>query len=119
LNVTVGKFKNPFYTTDLVWIRYQPQGAMESIAFHKMAIFGGSGGPSGDASKDGKGFAPSEVRNEPNWELTLVAGQFIFDDNNEFSLDHDLSTDAYLFVEQLIGTWKFNKDVSVTVRQAS
>ena len=115
LNVTVGKFKNPFYTTDLVWDPdINPQGAMESIAFHKMAIFGGSGGPSGDA-KDGKGFAPSEVRNEPNWELTLVAGQFIFDDNNEFSLDHDLSTDAYLFVEQLIGTWKFNKDVSVTV----
>jgi hypothetical protein len=116
LNVTVGKFKNPFYTTDLVWdADINPQGAMETIAFHKMPIFGGSGGPSGDVSKDGKSFESSEVRSDPNWELTFVAGQFIFDDNNEFNLDNDLNTDAYLFVEQLIATWKFNKDVSVTV----
>jgi hypothetical protein len=117
-NITLGKFKNPFYTTDLVWdADINPQGAMETIAFHKMG-FGGSGGPTGDSSKDGKAFAPSEVRSEPPWELTLVAGQFIFDDNNEFALDSDLSTDAYLFVEQLIATWKFNKDTSITVAPA-
>jgi len=116
LNITVGKFKNPFYTTDLVWDSdINPQGAMETIAFHKMPIFGGSGGPSGDVSKDGKSFVSEDVKSAPSWELTLVAGQFIFDDNGEFSIDNDLSTDAYLFVNQLIGTWKFNSDTSITV----
>jgi hypothetical protein len=118
-NITLGKFKNPFYTTDLVWDPdINPQGAVETIAFHKLPFFGGSGGPSGDYSKDGKSFAPSEVRSDPPWELTLVAGQFIFDDNGEFNLDSDLSTDAYLFVEQLIATWKFNKDTSITIAPA-
>lgn len=95
-SLTVGKFKNPFYTTDLVWDSdINPQGAIESIAFHKMPIF----------SDDGA----------PKWELTLVAGQFIFDDNGEFNIDSDLSTDAYLFVEQLVATYKFNSDTSITV----
>jgi len=112
-SLTVGKFKNPFYTTDLVWDSdINPQGAMQSIAFHKMPIFGGAGGPTGDS----KGVMdPSPVRSSPNWELTLVAGQFIFDDNGEFNVDSDLSTDAYLFVEQLIATYKFNSDTSVTI----
>jgi len=88
MDVTIGKFKNPFYTTDLIWDSdINPQGLVETIAFHKMPIFGGSGGPSGDSSKDGKSFAPSEVRGELPWELTLVAGQLIYDDDNEFDSD--------------------------------
>src|SRR5205823_5660567 len=93
-----------------------PQGLFEQVSFHKMAIFDGSGGPTGDASKDGK--AVVQKKNGPPWELKLVAGQMIFDDNNEFTLDHDLSTDAYLFVEQLIATYKFDKDTSITIAPA-
>ena len=112
----LGKQKNPFYTTDLVWdADINPNGLTESIAFHKMALFGGAGGPGGDSSKEGAVVADSAVRSAPAWELYLVAGQFIFDDNNEFNVDSDLNTDAYLFVEQLLATWKFNAHTSVTV----
>ena len=88
-----------------------PQGAIESIAFHKLPMFTGAAGPSG---KEAKGEITT-VSSEPKWELTLVAGQLIFDDNSEFSLDSDLSTDAYLFVEQLIATYKFNSSTSITI----
>ena len=116
LTVVAGKQKNPFYTTDLVWDPdITPTGVTETIALHKLPIFGGSGGPTGYA-KDSKSVAEPEKKPAASpWELTLVAGQFIFDENNEFSLDNDLSTDAWLFVEQLIATCKFNKDTSVTV----
>jgi len=115
LTVVAGKQKNPFYTTDLIWDPdITPTGVTETIAFHKLPIFGGSGGPTGGYAKDDKTIAPPEKKNNP-WEVTLVAGQFIFDDNGEFNLDNDLSTDAWLFVEQLIASYKFNKDTSVTV----
>src|SRR5438128_2241689 len=52
---------------------------------------------------------------DSRFQLQLVAGQFVFFDNNEFNLDHDASTDGYLFVEQLKSTFKFNKDTSITV----
>ncbi len=113
--VVLGKQKNPFYTTDLVWDPdINPQGAVETIAFHKMNL-GGGGASAGGYSKDGTAYASSEVVSVPNWELTLVAGQFIFDDNNEFNSVSTLGTDAYMFVQQLIGTYKFNSNTSVTV----
>ncbi|MEO5741275.1 MAG: putative porin, partial [Vicinamibacterales bacterium] len=119
LNVTLGKVKNPFYTTDMIWDSdINPQGLVETIAFHKMPWAGGAAGPTGDFLKDGTSFAPSEVRSLPPWELTLVAGQLFYDDNNEFNLDSDLNTDAYLFVEQLIATWKFNSNTSITIAPA-
>ncbi|MEI9895837.1 MAG: putative porin [Chthoniobacter sp.] len=49
------------------------------------------------------------------WEVTLVAGQFIFGDNNEFASTGDLSTDPMIFDEQLIVKYNFTKDVSVTL----
>jgi hypothetical protein len=116
LDVTLGKFRNPFYTTDLIWDPdIEPQGLIEQIAFHKMPFFGGSAGPSGKESKE---YSPTEVRSVPPWELTLVAGQLLYDDNDEFNADNDASTDAYIFVEQLIGTYRFNKDTSVTLAPA-
>ena len=95
-SVIVGKQKNPFYTTDLVWDPdINPAGVVETIAFHK--LFGGG-----------------EVASS-NWELSLVAGQLFYSDNNEFNIGTDLKTDGYLFVEQLIGTYRFSNDVSVTI----
>ncbi len=113
LTVTGGKFANPFYTTDLVWDPdINPTGVAEVIAFHKLAGGGESSG--GGYSKDGKSMkavAPSELP----WELSLVAGQFIFDDNFEAGgPDHDSSTDAYLFETQLIGSYKFGNGVKAT-----
>jgi hypothetical protein len=116
LTVVAGKQKNPFYTTDLIWdADITPTGVTETIALHKLPFFGGVGGPDG-YSKDGKAVTPADPQKSSSpWELTLVAGQFIFDDNGEFNLDNDLSTDAWLFVEQLIGTYRFNKNTSITV----
>lgn len=104
--LTGGKFSNPFYTTDLVWdADINPTGAAEVIAFHKLV--GGGEEEVGGYSKDGKtmkSVAPAELP----WELSLVAGQFIYDNNTESAgPDSDLSTDAYLFQTQLIGSYKF------------
>jgi hypothetical protein len=113
LNITAGKQKNPFYTTDLLWDPdINPAGLTETIAFHRMPLFGGAGGPTGDG-KDVKGVTePGHVN---PWEVSLVAGQFIFGDNNEFNNTGDLSSDPWIFDQQLITTYRFNKDTSVTV----
>ena len=105
LTITGGKFSNPFYSTELTWDPdINPTGVAEVIAFHKLV----AGEPSsGGYSKDGKSVkevAPAELP----WELSLVAGQFIFDNNSEASgPDNDSSSDAYLFQTQLVGSYKF------------
>lgn len=105
--ITGGKFNNPFYTTELTWDPdINPTGVAEVIAFHKLAG-GESSGGGGGYSKDGKSMkevAPAELP----WELSLVAGQFLFENNTESNgPDNDSSTDAYLFQTQLIGSYKF------------
>lgn len=117
----LGKQKNPLYTTDLVWDPdINPVGLTESIAFHKID-FGGHEElpPAPQYSKDGKTVVTSSTEvSGPNWggfELTLVAGQFIFNtDNDESAADSDASTDAFMFVEQLISSYKFNSKTSIT-----
>ena len=117
-SVTIGRQKNPFYVTDMMWDPdVQPQGFVETISFHK--LFGhGAAGPAGGSGKDGKAVADpgdSHIASDSSWELSLVAGQLAYADNNEFNFGADLKTDGYLFIEQLIGTYRFNKDVSVTL----
>ena len=117
-SVVVGKQKNPFYTTDLVWDPdINPAGVTETIAFHKL-LGRGLAGPAGGYGQDGKTAAAPEVYVDSSWELSLVAGQLFYQDNNEFNFGTDFKTDGYLFVEQLIATYKFNKDVSVTLAPA-
>ncbi len=106
LTITGGKFANPFYSTELTWDPdINPTGVSEVIAFHKLA--GAESGGGGGYSKDGKSMkqvAPAELP----WELSLVAGQFLFDDNAESGgPDSDTATDAYLFETQLVGSYKF------------
>ncbi len=111
LNITAGKQANPFYTTDLLWDPdINPAGVTETITFHKMPLFGGSAGPSGGGKP-----ADDPGRSSSPWEVTLVGGQFIFGDNNEFNNTGDLSSDPWIFDEQLIVKYKFNKDTSVTI----
>ena len=113
--VLAGKFGNPFYTTDLVWDNdINPTGLVQSIAFHKMHFGGGATAAAG-YSKDGKSHAPAEVLAVPNWELTLNAGQFIYDDNPESAFDNDSSTDAFIFQTQLVAAYKFNNGVKFTI----
>lgn len=114
--VILGKQANPFYTTDLVWdADINPQGFVEVIRFDKMN-FGGSS--AAGYSKDGKSFSAPEIVEERPWQLALNLGQFFYQDNNEYNTDpvndHDSSTDAYMFVGQLVGTYKFNSSTSVT-----
>jgi hypothetical protein len=73
-----------------------------------MPLFGGSAGP------DGKEGIVSPTHVSP-WEVTLIGGQFIFGDNNEFANTGDLSTDPWIFDEQLIVKYNFNKDTSITI----
>jgi hypothetical protein len=109
-----GKMTNPFYTTDLVWDSdITPTGVAEIIRFDQ--LFADEVEEEVGYSKDGKTFASKAVKSERNWELSLVAGQFLFDDNNENNFDNDESTDAYLFQTQLVGSYKFDGGVKVTV----
>jgi hypothetical protein len=44
----------------------------------------------------------------------LIAGQFILGDNSKFSGTGDLANDPWMFQEQLVMTYHFNKNVSAT-----
>ncbi|MEI6350368.1 MAG: putative porin [Verrucomicrobiota bacterium] len=118
LTFIAGKQANPFYTTELVWDPdINPSGLVEQVRFHKLFSVGGQ--EAEGYTKDGKSIASSKaVVEESPWELTLNAGQFIFDDNNEYLADSDSNTDAYLFVEQLQFSYKFSKDVKFTIAPA-
>lgn len=99
LTLVAGKQANPFYTTDLVWdADINPEGLVESLQFHKLY----------------QNLAYGDVRSDLPWELTLVAGQFIFFDNNEF-LPDDAGKDVWLFNTQLIGSYKVTPNVKVTL----
>jgi Putative porin len=109
-----GKMTNPFYTTDLVWdADITPNGIAEIIRFDQ--LFGVEPEAEAGLSKDGKTVVSKAVKSERNWELSLVAGQFLFDDNNENNFDNDESTDAYLFQTQLVGSYKFEGGTKLTV----
>jgi len=116
LTVVAGKQPNPFYTTDMVWDpNINPSGLVEQVKFHKLFS---SGTEESVSATDGKTVLTSKkAAFECPWELTFVAGQFCYDDNNE-DLPSGQNTDAYLFEEQLIFSYKFNKDVKLTIAPA-
>lgn len=110
LMVEAGKFANPFYTTDLIWDPdINPDGFVQSIAFHKLFA-----GEETGYSKDGK---TTITRTEtPPWELTLNLGELAYDDNKEDAFGgYRWNTDAWMFVAQLIGSYKITPDVKVTL----
>ncbi len=89
LSVIVGKQANPFYTTELVWDpAINPTGVVEEL----------------DLSK---AFMPDQSR----LSLQLISLQGVFENGSNFSTGADT---AFQFVEQLKGTYQFNKDTSVT-----
>ena len=102
LTCVIGKQHNPFYTTELNWARdVGPTGVVERIDFHSV-FWRGSGSEPVGYSKNGKappGPAPSGFP----LELSLIAGQFTFFNNNADSSFSFNKTDAYLFETQLLG----------------
>ncbi|MGA3170642.1 MAG: putative porin [Chthoniobacteraceae bacterium] len=89
LTVILGKQANPFYTTDLVWgPSINPTGAVEVL----------------DLSK---ALWPDNNR----FSLQLISMQGVFENGSSFSTGADT---AFQFVEQLKGTYHFNKDTSLT-----
>ncbi len=109
----IGKQANPFYTTDLVWdADINPEGLVERIDFHK--IF--TGNSVSGYTKDGKSVvSTSSVCLETPWELSLIAGQLVYDDNKESAVGTDFHTDAWLFNTQLVGSYKITPNVKFTV----
>lgn len=116
LTVIAGKQDNPFYTTNLVWDSdINPQGMVETVEFNKLFGWGDVG--TGGYSKDGKTFLGSTERRwvEPKWSLNLVAGQFIFFDNDESLFDNDQSDDAWLFQTQLVFGYQFSGKAALKI----
>ncbi|MDD5349466.1 MAG: putative porin [Chthoniobacteraceae bacterium] len=102
LTLVGGKQANPFYTTDLVWDSdINPDGAVEKIDLVK--AFSSLGG------------RESELQSSSPFGLSLVAGQFVACDNNEYAAGSDAKTDVWLFNTQLIGTAQVTPNVKVTV----
>jgi len=115
----IGKFSNPFYTTDLLWDPdINPDGVYEQIQFHKLFASGSSAPAASGYSKDGKNVKEVAPLESP-WELTLVAGQLFYNDNVEGgaktnpttptdpgTTDSDTHNDAYVFETQLIASYK-------------
>jgi hypothetical protein len=102
LTFVVGKQNNPFYTTELNWASdVGPTGLVERIDFHALFGWGAMGEPAG-YSKEGKTPAPPPAPSVNPLELSLVAGQFIFYNNNADSSISFNKTDAYMFETQLL-----------------
>ena len=106
LTVIAGKQDNPFYTTDLFYDpSIYPQGLVERIDFDKLFGWNSAGEPV-SYGKEGKTPPPAPAKHPSVFELSLIAGQFIFYDNNEYNFDSDLKNDSYLFEEQLLARYR-------------
>ncbi|MEI8233175.1 MAG: putative porin [Verrucomicrobiota bacterium] len=118
LTLIAGKQPNPFYTTDLLWDPdINPSGVVETIAFHKLL---GCGGEEETIQYAPDGKTVRSVQRAPvecPWTLTLITGQFFFDDNQEFN-PPGRNTDAYLFEEQLLFTLRFCNQMKFTLAPA-
>jgi hypothetical protein len=107
LTVIAGKQDLPFYATTLFWdqIKMFPQGLVERIDFDQLLGWNSDGEPV-SYSKDDKAPPSAPAKHYGAFELALIAGQFIFYDNNEYNFDSDLKNDSYLFEEQLLARYK-------------
>ena len=115
LTFVIGKQNNPFYTTELNWAPdVGPAGLVERVDFHRLFGWGSGGEPAG-YSKDGKTPPPAPAPGGFPFELSLIAGQFIFFNNNADSSVSFNKTDAYFFDTQLLGKLHlFHDAVTVT-----
>lgn len=114
LTLVGGKQANPFYTTDLVWgPDVNPDGFVEKVDLFK--LFGGNDEVVSNTVDGKKATSVSISRAENPFALSLVAGQFVFADNNEDLVGADYKTDTWLFATQLVGSARLAKGVKVTL----
>jgi hypothetical protein len=115
LTFVIGKQNNPFYTTELNWAPdVGPAGIVERIDFHRLFGWGSGGEPAG-YSKEGKAPPPAPAPSGFPLELSLIAGQFIFYNNNADSSLSFNKTDAFFFDAQLLARLKLlHNAVTVT-----
>jgi hypothetical protein len=91
----------------------EPTGLVERIDFHKFfnMTFGEPG-----LSKEGKeAVAPPPAPPRNAFELSLIAGQFVFQNNNLNAGNDQLKFDAYQFYTQLLARLKLGSNLSFTV----
>jgi hypothetical protein len=114
LTFIAGKQANPFYTTDLIYDPdLDPQGAVERIDFAKFfnMTFGEP------VAADGKAPPPAPEEPAPgnSLEVSLIAGQFVFNNNNADSGNTQLKWDAYQFQEQILTRLHIGDKLTFTV----
>jgi Putative porin len=115
LTFVVGKQNNPFYTTELNWAPdVGPTGIVERVDFHRLFGWDAGGEPAG-YSKDGKTPPPAPAPTGFPLDVSLIAGQFIFYNNNADSSESFDKTDAFMFDTQLLTKLKlFGGNLAVT-----
>jgi putative porin len=115
LTFIAGKQANPFYTTDLVYDpEVDPQGLVERIDFDKFFNMT-FGEPVAAEGKEGKAPPPLPAAPGNSLELSLIAGQFVFNNNNANSGSTQLKWDAYAFQEQLLARLHIGDKLTFTV----
>jgi hypothetical protein len=124
LTFVLGRQDNPFFATEMFWgPDTAPNGIVERVDFHKLFGWGSpaSTSPTSEPtgySKDGKTASPPPPATpSPGspFELSLIAGQFVFFNNNADSGSTQLQWDAYQFETQLQGKLNlFQNRVAVT-----
>ena len=106
LTFVIGKQNNPFYATELNWASdVGPTGLVERIDFHSLFGWGSPGEPAG-YTKEGKAPPPAPAPSVNPVELSLIAGQFTFFNNNADSNISFDKTDAFMFETQLLGRFR-------------
>src|SRR6266481_3528884 len=115
LTFIAGKQANPFYTTDLIYDpEVDPQGIVERVDFHQFFNMT-FGEPVAADGKEGKAPPPAPPSPGNSLELSLIAGQFVFQNNNANSGSTQLKWDSYQFQEQLLAKLHIGDKLTITV----
>jgi hypothetical protein len=111
LTFIAGKQANPFYTTDLIYDPdLDPIGLVERVDFAK--FFNMTFGEPVAAEGKAPPAAPPAPVNA--LEVSLIAGQFVFQNNNADSGSTQLKWDSYQFQEQLLVKLKLGDKLTIT-----
>lgn len=99
LTFVVGRQENPFFATEMFWAPDSGlNGLVERIDFDKLFGWASAGGEPILAEQEGKSPpVPAPAPTGSPFELSLIAGQFIFFNNNADSGYSQFQTDAYQF----------------------
>lgn len=117
LTFVVGRQENPFFATEMFWAPDSGlNGVVERIDFDKIFGWAIAGGEPIPAEQEGKSPpVPAPAPAGSPFELSLIAGQFIFFNNNADSGYSQFQTDAYQFETQLQGkVHLFHDRVTIT-----